>query len=39
MASLRVLGLVDPRVSISAVEDHPRRPDTGKLTRFIPLVG
>jgi hypothetical protein len=39
IASLRGLGLGEPDVSISAVDHLPRRPDTGKLTRFIPLAG
>jgi phenylacetate-coenzyme A ligase PaaK-like adenylate-forming protein len=38
IASLREVGLVDPHISISAVETLPRKADTGKQTRFIPLA-
>ena len=38
IAALRELGLVDPLVTITAVEDLPRKAETGKLTRFIPLA-
>ncbi len=38
ISSLRRLGLSDPQISIAAVNDLPRKPDTGKLTRFIPLA-
>lgn len=37
--ALRKLGLADPQISISAVEHLPRKTDTGKLTRFVPLGG
>jgi phenylacetate-coenzyme A ligase PaaK-like adenylate-forming protein len=37
-AALRGLGLVDATVSVTAVADLPRKADTGKLTRFIPLA-
>jgi phenylacetate-CoA ligase len=38
-AALREQGLVDPQVSVTAVADLPRKADTGKLVRFIPLAG
>jgi phenylacetate-coenzyme A ligase PaaK-like adenylate-forming protein len=37
--ALRRLGLVDPQVAIRAVANLPRKADTGKLVRFIPLAG
>jgi phenylacetate-coenzyme A ligase PaaK-like adenylate-forming protein len=38
-AALWEMGLVDPVVSVTAVAHLPRKADTGKLVRFIPLAG
>jgi phenylacetate-coenzyme A ligase PaaK-like adenylate-forming protein len=38
-AALKMLGLADPCVSVTAVAHLPRKADTGKLVRFIPLAG